>query len=123
MINTFKSSILLSSRLTLLPTPRPINQKTSQYHKYKHFATDQHLKMPLVVPGITSGGEQNKTDEWSNKLVGKKIGDNHDAIVCSFYVAGRHRLNDLPDLCKGRLARGNSNYRARTNGYQGFQGE
>jgi hypothetical protein len=36
--------------------------------------------MPLVVPGIQStGGEQ--IEEWTNKLMGKKIGDNHDEIV------------------------------------------
>jgi len=28
--------------------------------------------MPLVVPGVTSQPD-NKTEEWSNKLVGKKI--------------------------------------------------
>ncbi|KAF2447585.1 hypothetical protein P171DRAFT_452822 [Karstenula rhodostoma CBS 690.94] len=36
--------------------------------------------MPLVVPGIQSkGGEQ--IDEWTNKLMGKKIGDNHDEVT------------------------------------------
>lgn len=39
--------------------------------------------MPLVVPGINSQGGDSKTEEWSNKLVGKKLGDNHDATVHS----------------------------------------
>ncbi|CZT03874.1 uncharacterized protein RAG0_10517 [Rhynchosporium agropyri] len=38
--------------------------------------------MPLVVPGITSGGkEQSKTDEWTNKLVGKNLGEKSDATT------------------------------------------
>ncbi|PBP16223.1 translation machinery-associated protein 20 [Diplocarpon rosae] len=39
------------------------------------------LQMPLVVPGIMSGGEQNKTDEWTNKLVGKKLGESSDEVT------------------------------------------
>lgn len=31
-------------------------------------------KMPLVVPGVTNQPD-NKTEEWTNKLVGKKITD------------------------------------------------
>jgi hypothetical protein len=38
--------------------------------------------MPLVVPGINSGGDASKTEEWQNKLVGKKIGEGaSDATV------------------------------------------
>lgn len=37
--------------------------------------------MPLVVPGINSGGANAKTDEWMNKLVGKKLGEGSDATV------------------------------------------
>ncbi len=38
--------------------------------------------MPLVVPGITSqGGDKSKTEEWSDKLVGKKLGESSDAMV------------------------------------------
>ncbi|MCJ1372161.1 hypothetical protein MMC20_003383 [Loxospora ochrophaea] len=36
--------------------------------------------MPLVVPGITSTGENNQQSEWMNKLVGKKLGDSHDSV-------------------------------------------
>ena len=36
--------------------------------------------MPLVVPGIqnTDGGD---SADWESKLMGKKIGDNHDEVV------------------------------------------
>jgi hypothetical protein len=47
----------------------------------RHFNTKITLKMPLVVPGINSGGDNSKTQEWTDKLVGKKIGDSSDAVV------------------------------------------
>ncbi|KAL2066839.1 hypothetical protein VTL71DRAFT_1263 [Oculimacula yallundae] len=47
----------------------------------KYFNTTTSRKMPLVVPGITSGGSQSKTEEWTNKLVGKKIGETSDATT------------------------------------------
>lgn len=31
--------------------------------------------MPLVVPGITQTNSADKTAEWTNKLVGKKLED------------------------------------------------
>jgi len=37
--------------------------------------------MPLVVPGINSGGDNSKTEEWMNKLVGKKIGEGSDSTT------------------------------------------
>jgi hypothetical protein len=41
--------------------------------------------MPLVVPGITpQGKDKTKTEEWTNKLVGKKLGEGSDATVCLF---------------------------------------
>jgi hypothetical protein len=65
-------------------------QKTPQI---KYFSTKQTLKMPLVVPGINSGGANAKTDEWMNKLVGKKIGEgSSDATVCSSAISGLLRL-------------------------------
>ncbi|MCJ1484368.1 hypothetical protein MMC06_004538 [Schaereria dolodes] len=36
--------------------------------------------MPLVVPGINSGGDDQKS-QWMNKLMGKKIGDTTDSTV------------------------------------------
>lgn len=46
------------------------------------FHTKSSFKMPLVVPGITSGDSENaKTNDWMNKLVGKKLGESSDATV------------------------------------------
>lgn len=39
--------------------------------------------MPLVVPGINSAGSSSKTDDWMNKLAGKKIGETSDNVVSS----------------------------------------
>ena len=36
--------------------------------------------MPLVVPGLMSNSKD-KNDDWSNKLMGKKIGDSTDTTV------------------------------------------
>lgn len=43
--------------------------------------------MPLVVPGITDNSED-KTQEWSSKLVGKTVSeDSHTETVCvSFFL-------------------------------------
>jgi hypothetical protein len=40
--------------------------------------------MPLVVPGITSNSGD-KTEEWTNKLVGKKIADEPSNETVSFF--------------------------------------
>ena len=38
--------------------------------------------MPLVVPGLQSkDGSDDKTSQWMNELVGKKIGDSHNETV------------------------------------------
>lgn len=37
--------------------------------------------MPLVVPGLSSKGGEGKTNDWMNKLMGKKIGDSSDEIT------------------------------------------
>jgi hypothetical protein len=38
--------------------------------------------MPLVVPGLTnSSSENNKTNNWMNQLMGKKIGDTSNETV------------------------------------------
>ncbi|TQN63913.1 hypothetical protein CSHISOI_11040, partial [Colletotrichum shisoi] len=31
--------------------------------------------MPLVVPGINNNSSSDKTEEWTSKLVGKKLHD------------------------------------------------
>jgi hypothetical protein len=36
--------------------------------------------MPLVVPGLMGGKDKNS--DWQNKLMGKKIGDTSDEVVC-----------------------------------------
>ena len=45
------------------------------------FTSKHILKMPLVVPGINSGDGASKSEEWMNKLVGKKIGEAPDATA------------------------------------------
>lgn len=37
--------------------------------------------MPLVVPGINSGGDSPQAT-WMNKLMGKKLGERSDEVVC-----------------------------------------
>jgi hypothetical protein len=63
---------------SVLATTRTQHKQT---HLYKSFHITSTLKMPLVVPGINSGGDKSKTEEWTQKLVGKKIGESHDATV------------------------------------------
>ena len=36
--------------------------------------------MPLVVPGLQSK-DGNSNDDWMSKLMGKKLGDQHDEMV------------------------------------------
>ncbi|KAE9376696.1 hypothetical protein N431DRAFT_479870 [Stipitochalara longipes BDJ] len=69
----------LKNNINSFLTRARIQQK--QTLQNKPFHTKLSLKMPLVVPGITSGGDKSKTDEWTQKLVGKKIGENHDATT------------------------------------------
>ena len=44
------------------------------------FHTNQFFNMPLIDPVTTAAGGD-KTQEWQNKLVGKKLGDAHDEVV------------------------------------------
>ena len=39
--------------------------------------------MPLVVPGLQSKDGGSSGDDWMSKLMGKKLGDQHDEIVRS----------------------------------------
>jgi len=75
---------LMFSIKSIRPTflRRHLNQNSTHTLQINTFSTKQNLKMPLVVPGINSTGEGSKTDEWMNKLVGKKIGETSDATVC-----------------------------------------
>ncbi|CAG8982781.1 hypothetical protein HYALB_00001062 [Hymenoscyphus albidus] len=64
------------------PTQPSLLNRISLQHPYTPFTTTKTtFKMPLVVPGITSEGGGDKTQEWSNKLVGKKLGDVSDAVT------------------------------------------
>jgi hypothetical protein len=57
------------------------------------FHTFTAANMPLVVPGINSNDAGSKTEEWMNKLAGKKIGETSDATVCSCpLIKGQRRL-------------------------------
>ena len=49
--------------------------------------------MPLVVPGVTSNSGDDKTQEWVNKLVGKKLSDD-DHTETTFCK------RDLPEQCR-----------------------
>lgn len=52
--------------------------------------------MPLVIPGIT-GNSGDKTEEWTNKLVGKKLSEgSSDEVVRNIYYssAGNHCLHE-----------------------------
>lgn len=52
--------------------------------------------MPLVIPGIT-GNSGDKTEEWTNKLVGKKLSEgSSDEVVRISYCssAGNHCLHE-----------------------------
>ena len=56
--------------------------RTIQTNIQRTFTTRSSFNMPLVVPGINSN-DGSKTEEWMNKLVGKKIGETSDSTVCS----------------------------------------
>ncbi|KAL1860525.1 hypothetical protein Daus18300_009157 [Diaporthe australafricana] len=50
--------------------------------------------MPLVVPGVTNQPD-NKTEEWTNKLVGKKITEDETSNEISFAkreLPEKHRI-------------------------------
>ncbi len=66
----------------------------------RHFHHLKQFKMPLVVPGITSqGGDKSKTEEWSNKLVGKKLGEGSDATVSTFHILLGRISSNHTDTC------------------------
>jgi hypothetical protein len=78
--------------------------------------------MPLVVPGITSN-PKDKTEEWSNKLVGKTLHDSESnetvgvlAWIASLVSANTHGTV----LLQARPAPGDAHHRARHDGDQGL---
>jgi hypothetical protein len=65
-----------------IPSWQNIWRKTPQQIQ-KTFTSSPHINMPLVVPGITNKDDgASKTEDWANKLVGKKLGSSSDATVC-----------------------------------------
>lgn len=86
--------------------------------------------MPLVVPGIT-GTSGDKTEEWTNKLVGKKLSEgSSDEVVRepgSFLDKippsrqSNSSANAFPELLQEGSPRGVPCHRARHDGHQGLQ--
>jgi hypothetical protein len=75
--------------------------------QYKTFNTKQNFNMPLVDP-VTNSAGGDKTTEWQNKLVGKKIGESSDAVV---WLSPSQRLNYVANASRRPLQR--QNYRRR----------
>ncbi|KAJ9606768.1 hypothetical protein H2200_008777 [Cladophialophora chaetospira] len=51
--------------------------------------------MPLVVPGITSSGGDNKTNDWMNKLMGKNLGNTtNETTFAKKDLPKEHRIVD-----------------------------
>ena len=79
-------------------------------------------KMPLVVPGITSNSGD-KTEEWTNKLVGKKLADKPSNETVSTSLPSRLLDRTLiarslwPDLLQDRTPAADSYNRARHDGH------
>jgi hypothetical protein len=67
--------------------------------------------MPLVVPGIMSGGGD-KTSDWMNKLAGKKLGDSSNETVSFSHIRPCSLLLDTDkfptDICKDGSSQGAS---------------
>jgi hypothetical protein len=49
--------------------------------------------MPLVIPGMQSSGGDDKTSKWMDQLMGKKLGDSSDNMVCVGFYYGFERLS------------------------------
>ena len=77
--------------------------------------------MPLVVPGITSK-TGDKTEEWTNKLVGKKLHDETSSeTVCTHREdITLYRSNSITALQQERSSQGLASHRPRTDGHQGL---
>jgi hypothetical protein len=83
---------LSTSQTTILK----ILLKTTNY-RLIHRATI--TKMPLVVPGLMNKSD-NKSEDWANKLMGKKIGDSSDQIVSEETLNTRYNANRIADFCQ-----------------------
>ncbi|KAK1585674.1 uncharacterized protein LY79DRAFT_558059 [Colletotrichum navitas] len=49
------------------------NNPSNKHTNPSPITTAQTVTMPLVVPGINNESSGDKTEEWTNKLVGKKL--------------------------------------------------
>lgn len=49
--------------------------------------------MPLVVPGLMSKDGGDKTQKWQSELMGKKLGDSSDNVVCDIPSLHQNRQN------------------------------
>ena len=65
--------------------------------------------MPLVDP-ITNSAAGDKNAEWQKKLVGKKIGDTHDEVVCAISSERRPMLIAAEDLRQERSSQGDQSH-------------
>jgi len=72
----------MNQRTPSLHSPSPANSMTTDtiLPAINVTTPSQQTTMPLVVPGLMSNSKD-KTEDWSNKLMGKKIGDASDEVV------------------------------------------
>ena len=74
------SSISAIHNISQVKTLQRFTNRCSKQTLPHHNHRLNHSKMPLVVPGLQSN-DGGKTEEWMNKLVGKKIGDTSNETV------------------------------------------
>lgn len=108
------SSTLRSERNTLL-------SRNTQQLQNRSFNTKTTFNMPLVVPGINSGGDNSKTEEWMNKLVGKKLTDGQSDATVRYSCVLVRQILKITVVCQARPSQGDSCYWAGNDGYQGLQ--
>lgn len=85
----------------------------------------QHIfKMPLVVPGIMNNNNGDKTQDWTNKLVGKTLCEGPSSEIVSQLGDALVALADdptSPGLLQDGAATEDASHRARLDGDQGLQ--
>jgi hypothetical protein len=57
--------------------------------------------MPLVVPGLMSKDGASSGDDWMSKLMGKKLGEQHDEVVST--ASFLHHTPARPAHCPNTL--------------------
>lgn len=94
----------------------PVNNYTTPWT----FETQQPVIMPLVTPKATG----DKTEEWTNKLVGKNIHDEQVESSTTVCIPGQYNSQTLTRsvLCQARAARAVEGDQAGDDGHQGLQG-